>query len=175
VIELASYSDYAKLEETLRRKGFANSTNPKAPICRWVVGGVTVDVMPTDARVIGFSNKWYKEGISEAVEVMLPSNTSIKIFSPPYFLASKCEAYLGRGQGDFRTSHDIEDVITLLDGLTSFDSLHDAPESVQTYLRGKLKEFLQDDLFLESVSGHLEAGPTRTDRAKRILDFIEKY
>ncbi|MFK7824306.1 MAG: hypothetical protein AB8G05_09120 [Oligoflexales bacterium] len=130
--------------------------------------------MPTDENIIGFSNKWYKEGIREAMDVKLPSGTVIKIFSPPYFVASKFEAYLGRGTGDFRLSHDIEDVVTLLDGMLSFESIQNAPASVADYLSKKLVEFLDEDTFLESISAHLEPGPSNSERAKRLIEFFEK-
>ena len=47
VIELSSRIEYAELEESLRKKGFANDTSEGAPICRWVYNNVKVDVMPT--------------------------------------------------------------------------------------------------------------------------------
>lgn len=40
-----------QLEEKLRAAGFRNDTKEGAPICRWVVSGVTVDVMPTEGSV----------------------------------------------------------------------------------------------------------------------------
>lgn len=174
IIELVNYSEYGKLEAKLREKGFVNSQEPRDPICRWKISGVTVDVMPTDENIIGFSNKWYKEGMKEAEEVRLPSGTAIKIFTPPYFVASKYEAYLGRGTGDFRLSHDIEDVMTLLDGMLSFDSILNAPKSVADYLGKKVAEFLEEDTFLESISAHLEPGPSNSERAKRLIEFFEK-
>ena len=173
IIELVNYSEYGRLESKLREKGFVNSQEPGDPICRWKISGVTVDVMPTDENIIGFSNKWYKEGMKEAGEVRLPSGTVIKIFTPAYFVASKFEAYLGRGTGDFRLSHDIEDVMTLLDGILDFDSIQNAPETVHSYLRKKVSEFLEEDTFLECISSHLEPGPSNSERAKRILSFFE--
>jgi len=34
----------------------------------------------------------------------------------PYFLATKLEAFDGRGKGDYLSSHDIEDIVAVLDG-----------------------------------------------------------
>ena len=174
VIELASYTSYAELEKQLRARGFRNSDRNNAPICRWEVNGVVVDIMPTDERVIGFSNKWYSDGIKHAMQVTLPSGMAVRIFSPPFFIASKFEAFLGRGHGDFSTSHDIEDVVTLLDGLLTLSSIETAPLSVREYIQEKLDEFLASDLFRESIAGHLEPGPTQAEATRRILSNLNQ-
>lgn len=173
VIELANYGAYSKLETKLRAKGFQNCI--EGPVCRWIIKRVIVDVMPTDPKILGFSNRWYKEGMENSVQAILPSGRNIRIFSQPYFVAAKIEAYIGRGQNDFRTSHDIEDMVTLLDGITSFDQFSDAPVSVKTHLQEKFQEYLKEDLFLESISGHLEQGSGNAERSKRILDWMERY
>ena len=82
VIELRSKTEHAKLEENLRTKGFAHDTSIGAPICRWVYKGVKLDVMPTDDKILGFSNKWYIEGIENKIAKLLTDETEIFIFSP---------------------------------------------------------------------------------------------
>ncbi len=57
IVEVASKLEYHKLEEKLRQLGFRQGTEPDDPICRWMVEGVNVDVMPTDEGILGFSNK----------------------------------------------------------------------------------------------------------------------
>ena len=61
IIELASYTGYAELDENLRKLGFENDIE-SGVLCRYKVKGVIVDVMPTDASVIGFTNRWYADG-----------------------------------------------------------------------------------------------------------------
>ena len=61
VIEVASRTEYTKLEKKIRSLGFKHSMEQGAPLCRWVYSGITVDIMPTDPKILGFSNKWYKE------------------------------------------------------------------------------------------------------------------
>ena len=53
-------SDYYALEAELRARGFSQDMRAGAPICRWIVANVTVDVMPTLPEVLGFSNRWYR-------------------------------------------------------------------------------------------------------------------
>ena len=73
------------------------------PLCdRFVfVGGCVLDVMPTDANVLGFGNRWYDVAVRTAESVQLPSGRSIRLIAPPVFLATKLEAFHGRGGGDF--------------------------------------------------------------------------
>src|SRR6056297_2614613 len=72
VIELRSKAAHAKLENDLRALGFINDTSEGAPICRWVYQDILVDVMPSDSDVLGFSNKWYFEGIESKITKTLP-------------------------------------------------------------------------------------------------------
>jgi hypothetical protein len=62
VIELAGYHQLPDTEARLRKLGFANAHSKGEPICRWLYKGIKVDVMPTDGKIFGFSNRWYKEG-----------------------------------------------------------------------------------------------------------------
>ena len=91
--------------------------------------------MPTDPNILGFTNRWYQEGIQQKVKVSLDAATTICIFSAPYFLASKMEAFLGRGNGDLFGSHNLEDIIYILDHrLTIKEELLSSPENVRSYL-----------------------------------------
>ncbi|MBK8893140.1 MAG: hypothetical protein IPN64_03515 [Propionivibrio sp.] len=39
-------ADYHRVEKALRARGFVQDMRPEAPICRWQVESVAVDVMP---------------------------------------------------------------------------------------------------------------------------------
>lgn len=91
VIELASYAGYAELDERLRSIGFLNDTE-SGVFCRYKIQGIIVDVMPTHAEAIGFSNRWYPEGYRQAIMRRIDENSEVMIFSLPYFIASKWEA-----------------------------------------------------------------------------------
>lgn len=71
VVELASYGSYAKLEERLREIGFVNDMEAKI-VCRYQIRGITVDVMPTNPKVIGFSNKWYLRDLRKQYCIISP-------------------------------------------------------------------------------------------------------
>lgn len=90
--------------------------------------------MPCDQSVLGFSNRWYKPGIGKSIHHLLPSGTRILIFSIPYFLACKIEAFICRGENNFYYSKDIEDVVILLDGCaTLLEQVQKADAEVKFY------------------------------------------
>lgn len=55
VVDVATRSDHARIEATLRRIGFSHDTSPGAPICRWKVDGFVVDIMATDPELMGLA------------------------------------------------------------------------------------------------------------------------
>lgn len=174
IVEIASRAEYNKFEKKLRDLGFKNSMEQGAPLCRWLYSGVTVDIMPTDPKIIGFSNKWYKGGIANAISYRLPSDLEIRIFSVPYFLASKIEAFKDRGKNDFQGSRDFEDIMTVLDGKNDLSrDLTNSPKDVLSYLHSQFQEWAKNDDFLQSLSGHLPPSRRNADGARRLLDIVK--
>jgi hypothetical protein len=53
--------------------------------------------MPTQSEAVGFSNKWYQPAFENSIHYNL-GDEKIRIFSPPFFIASKLEAFLQRGK-----------------------------------------------------------------------------
>jgi hypothetical protein len=113
-INIRSYLDYSKLEEILRTLGFHNDMSENAPICRKRYKGIMVDFMPVFSDILGFTNRWYEEGIANKKEQILPSGTLIYILSVEYYLATKLEALNNRGGTDIRGSHDWEDIVFIM-------------------------------------------------------------
>lgn len=118
LVELMNYSGYAVIEEKLRSKGFANDVE-SGIICRYRIHGITVDVMPTGENILGFSNRWYPEGYRNAMVMNIYDNCNIRLLQPAWFIASKLEAFRGRGGNDGRMSTDFEDIVFMLNNRTS--------------------------------------------------------
>lgn len=173
IVELASYAGYAALERRLRELGFENDTSAKAPVCRWVYEGIPVDVMPSDASVLGFSNVWYADGFKSKVPHTLPDGQSIFILPAPSFIATKIVAFLNRGTGDFRLSSDMEDIIAILDGRTALRAeILAAPSDVRGYLSQHFQFFLKTADFAESVEGFLPAAREGRGRQTRLFAIL---
>lgn len=174
VVEIASRSEYYKLERKLRGLGFKNSTEANAPVCRWLYSGVTVDIMPTDPKIVGFANFWYKPGMENSIFYRLPSKLEIKIFSFPYFLASKIEAFKDRGKGDFFGSRDFEDIVTVLEGRASLRTdFSDVQNDLRVYLQNWFQERLSSADFIQGLSYHLASGKSEPDNTRRLLDILK--
>jgi len=105
IVEVTSHADYYTLAGKLRARGFSEDQSDGAPLRRWVSGELILDVMPTDSKILGFSNTWHPSAIRASVNYTLPNNRTIKITTAPCFLATKIEAFYGRGHlaGTFKT------------------------------------------------------------------------
>lgn len=173
VIVVSSFSAYERLEERLRELGFHHSPEDTI-LCRYRYHGVLVDVMPTDVPAIGPTNAWYVPGMAHAVEHVLPNGEAISLLTVPFFLATKLEAYKGRG-GDMRTSKDFEDIVFVLDSRLDLGSeLFGAPAEVRSYLQKEFGRLLRGRGFSEAVSGHLDPR-IAAERARILLDTLRRF
>ena len=173
VIELRSKIAHAKLEEDLRAKSFANDTSKGAPICRWIYKNIKVDVMPSDSEVLGFSNRWYNEGINNKIAKVLPEGITIYVFSPAYYLAAKFEAHKNRGGNDLRQSHDFADIIYILDNCSELlESITNANESVKAYLKEECSKLLENDGLTEGIESALPYG-SEEEATEIIMQLIQ--
>lgn len=176
VIELVGKAKYYALEERLRALGFQNPIDEETPVlCRWKFHGIKVDVMPTDESVLGFSNRWYRGGMAHSEAFNLPNGERVSVFSVPYLLASKLDAFHGRGRGDYMASKDIEDIVSLLDGCADAEQkVLAAPVDVREYLGREFNNLLADKSFLTSLEGHLNSGSAVLERLARFLDIMRR-
>ena len=175
IVQIFSHSDYYQLSEKLRAKGFKEDTSDGAPICRWTTKNIILDVMPTDTKLLGFGNKWYESAAKNAQTEKLPSGKSIRMVSAPYFLITKLEAFDGRGRGDYLLSHDIEDLVAVLDGRPSIvDEVKKSESKLTNEISRRFQALLQDQRFIDSVSGHMPTDETSQARVKVILDIVKK-
>lgn len=159
VIEIRSRLQFAKMEENLRAKGFKNDSSKGAPICRWIYNDIKVDVMPTDSDVLGFSNRWYEEGIEIKIQKTLPDGTEVFVFPPEYYLAAKFEAHNSRGGNDLRQSHDFEDIIYILNNCSNIlDNISASNPSVKEYLKSECQKLLENPNITEGIETALPYG-----------------
>lgn len=175
IVEVASRVQYYNLEEELRAKGFKQDMSEGAPLCRWLVDGTKVDVMPTQEDILGFSNYWYLPAIKNAESIDLEKGLMIQLVSPPYFLATKVEAFKGRAGGDYMASHDIEDIITVLDGRPEIISeIRSSSEELKTFLAGTFRGLLAQEGFRDALPGHLPPDRASQARLPRLIKHLEE-
>jgi hypothetical protein len=154
IVQVASYADYDRLAARIRACGFTEAMND-AVMCRWRRGALMVDVMPTDAAVLGFTNRWYAEALAHATWVPLGTR-DIRLITASYFLATKFEAFHDRGQADVRGSHDLEDIVAVIDGRPEvIDEVAHAPAAVREYVREQVRTLLATRTFHDALAGFL--------------------
>jgi hypothetical protein len=102
IAEVAALRNYHALEEQFTLRGFKRDVSPEAPICRWRLGDVEVDLMPTDETVLGFEGRQSIEAEVSAGEPGL-------------------RAYLA---AQFARLAALPDFQNVLPGLVAYDELH---------------------------------------------------
>ena len=173
--EVATTAEYHKLEKQLRKRGFEVDSSKDAPICRWAGHGVLLDVMPTDERILGFGNTWYGSAVSSSVPYMLPNGARIHLIDPVHFIATKLEAFAGRGKNDFVMGHDLEDVICVIDGRPELEQeIADSARKMRSYIGASLRTLLADPEFTDALPGHLPGDAGSQARLPMLKEKLER-
>lgn len=156
VVSLTGYAQWQKMVEQLRLRGFKQSPLDDV-ICRMRLGELKVDFMPADdeaANLLGCNNRWFQAGLTSAQWHELPSGCRIRLFTPPYFLGSKLEAYAGRGAQNPLASQDLEDILNLVNGREELlQEVDTSTPELRAYLAQKLTELLSNNEFGYLVQG----------------------
>jgi predicted nucleotidyltransferase len=154
IVEVASLVKYHALAERLMEQGFKQTMADNTPPFRWYWKGMQLDLVPLDEKVLGFANRWYKPGFETAATATLPSGLVLRHLSAPYFMATKLEAFKDRGNNDVYLSHDLEDVITVVDGREELiNELSSAPPDVRDFVAQTLRGILRHADFTNVLPG----------------------
>jgi predicted nucleotidyltransferase len=159
----AGRAAFAGIERRLRERGFEPDATSEV-ICRWIhrESGIPVDIMPVDADVLGFTNRWYRYAAETANSLTFDDDMTIRLISAVAFIATKLEAFADRGRGDILASHDLEDVLTVIDGREELPAeLAAAPEPVRAAITSTVTALLGNPDFLNALPGLL-ADPERS-------------
>ena len=123
--------------------------------------------MPTDATVLGFSNRWYPAAI-ETAQTLRITGHAVRVVTPALFIATKLEAFHGRGGDDIVTSHDLEDIIAVVDGRPEIvDDVAASSDDVRGYVCDEIRALLANRDFTEVLAGYLLPDPA--SQARRSL------
>jgi hypothetical protein len=174
VVEVFTRAGLHDFEARLRQLGFREDQQ-SGVICRWRHGpgdaeDLLLDVMPADAALMGFSNRWQAAGLPEAVARELPSGARIRALSPPYLVATKLEAFRGRGAGDLLGSRDLEDVVLLVDGREELTGEVEAAHAeLRRFLAAEVENLLTRSAFSDAVFGFLRPDMASQRRAESVI------
>jgi len=100
----------------------------------------------------------------------LDDGPTIRVVTAPFFLAMKLEAFADRGQGDYQASHDIEDIVAVIDGRPGLEAeIAAAPPELQRCLAERIGALLDSPDPRETLSGHLSGDAASQARVPSLL------
>ena len=169
IAEVTSLAAYHLLAEQLMQRGFKQTMADNTPPFRWYWNRMQLDLVPLDEKVLGFANPWYRVGFDTALSVTLAGGLQLRHLSAPHFLATKFEAFKDRGQSDVYLSHDLEDIMTVMEGRSSVaKEMATAHAAVRKYVGESVATLLDMPTFHNALSGLLSA-PEREQTVKARL------
>lgn len=175
IAEILSYAEYAAFGERLRSLGFSEDTTEDAPVCRWVQQSTILDVMPLNEDILGFSNRWYRAAMKAAETHRLSADLDIRVVTAPYFLATKLEAFRGRGHGDIFASKDLEDVVMVLDGRPTLAAeVGQEPAELVAFIRVEIGQLIANPRFEDALSGYLLPDAVSQSRIRLVLERLHQ-
>ena len=174
IIDVISLVEYHKFENQLVEKGFKKSMEDEV-ICRFRCEETILDVMPTDQKILGFGNPWYKKALQYAVNHEIADDLIVKSISAPYFLAKKFEAFKTRGNYDLWSSHDYEDILSVVAGrINLVEEVETANSELREHLKEEFKRLLQNDQFEPTLPGHVNDGPATMQNVQVVINRINQ-
>lgn len=174
IVEVATLGAYHRLAEQLMQRGFNQPMADNTPPFRWFWHRMQLDLVPLDEKVLGFANPWYRVGFEEALSAELADGLMVRHLSAPHFLATKFEAFKDRGGNDVYLSHDLEDIMTVMEGRASAArEVAAASAPVRQHVAQAAAALLQIPAFHNALPGLL-SDPEREPTVKARLTQIAK-
>ncbi|MBK6938640.1 MAG: hypothetical protein IPH13_00325 [Planctomycetes bacterium] len=100
---------------------------------------------------------------------------SIRVITAPCFLATKLEAFANRGHGDFVASHDLEDIVEVVNGRPTIESeLSTTHAEVRNFVAQQFETLLGDRDFMGALPGHLESDSTSQARLEIVVGRLRR-
>jgi len=166
IVEVASLGAYHRSAEQLMGRGFKQTMADNTPPFRWYWNRMQLDLVPLDEKVLGFANRWYRVGYEAALAVELAGGLRLRHLSAPLFLATKFEAFKDRGNNDVYLSHDLEDIMTVMEGRSTIaQELATADDAVRQHVGQSVAVLLDMPTFRNALPGLL-SNPEREQTVK---------
>lgn len=169
---VTDYARLAALHERLRQRGFSEDVESRV-ICRWRYQGWIVDVMPPDPSILGFSNELYPSALAHAAVIEV-DGAAIRHIDAPHFIGTKLLAFEGRGEGDIWASHDLEDLVAVVNSRPEIvGEIAVSPEACRNVVLPRLAFLRRLSEFKEAADEHLaNDAPGRVDIVLARIDAI---
>jgi len=152
-LNIINLGHWSQIQEKLGKLGFHPDPFGHA-ICSYKYKDIPVDIMSAEDGPLGQANTWYKVGFKN-LWTAKAKDQEIKILSAPCYLATKFEAFANRGS-DYRTSHDMEDIIYILDNrINIVAEISESEGRIQQFLITQLMTIINQGLLDEVLMAHI--------------------
>lgn len=152
-LNIVNLGHWQQVQEQLGALGFHPDPFGHA-ICSYKYKDIPVDIMAAEDGPLGPANRWYKIGFKN-LWTAKAKNQEIKILSAPCYLATKFEAFNNRGT-DYRTSHDIEDIIYVFDNRTTIvNEIAQDDSRIANFIKEQLQNIINKGLMQEVLLAHI--------------------
>lgn len=174
VAQVLTLNDYYRTTKRLKECGFKEAPD-ESNMCRWKKGSLTLDVLPSDERVLKHStNKWYPAAVEAAEYAQLPSGSRVRVITAPLFVATKFDAFHSRGENDY-LRHDMEDIVNIVDGRAELvGEVANCRADAREYLRTEFDDLILDDGFIDLLPAHFRSDATSQARVPVVIDRMRK-
>ena len=175
IIGIITQKSYSLIEEKLRSLDFDHDTTENAPMCRWVFrDSLIVDIMPSEGEFLGLNTEFFNEALASA-ETIAVHDVAIRVVNPINFIATKISAFKDRGKLDFFGSHDLEDIISVIDGRDGIlEEIEQAADPIRNFIYSAFKDYSNCPDFLDSLAGHLPPDSASQQRLPSLLEKVRK-
>ncbi len=171
IVEAITRNRMDQIEEELRRNGFRNF--PEA-IHRFTLGAILVDVLPVQSRDSEMLNRWYPVAYATAEPIAFAVGTNILIPTAPCFLATKFEAFVNRGRGDFLESKDLEDILTIIGGREEIvEEVAHSPSDIRSFLSDTIGRMIKMEAFRECIEGNISPTKSMDEALFQLVDRLD--
>lgn len=152
-VNILNLNHWEKIQDELSALGFYPDPFGHA-ICSYKYKDIPIDIMTTEDGPFGLTNQWYKIGFENLWKVKA-KDEDITVLSAPCYLATKFEAFNNRGS-DYRTSHDIEDIVYVLDNRIGIvNEIANDDKRVTNFIRQQLQSIKDKGLLEEVLIAHI--------------------
>ena len=165
--------EYYQVEDRLRELGF-NQDPGETKFCRWHHSHFVLDITPPNDAVGGAVNRWYTSACEHAEQLDLTDGTSIRVINAPHFIGTKLVAFEARGSSDPYSSHDLEDIVAVINGRESIvDEIANSPIELRDYISSTMRHIVEQSNAREIIEGHLGMTESLDGRLETVLIRIE--
>jgi hypothetical protein len=165
-------------ERRLEAVGLRHDTREGAPICRWTLEDVQVDVLPEEPGILGLQGALFPQAFAARHPTAARDGLEIPVVPLPWFAGLKARAYLDRGAADPWASKDLDDLLLLLEdhgeALVAVVLDPASPAELRDTLAALAAALSAHPRASELVEAHLHPSGDLDRRSDRVVELLAR-